>query len=162
VPIAERLRALDPGLTLDDIEPLAERVRDSTAQLRFSTTLLAIFGLLALLLSVVGLYGVLAYRVRQRLPEIGVRLAFGAAPARIFSLVVGQGMGLVGLGIAIGVAVALVAGRLLSGQLVGIGAADPLTYVAIVAAFVAVAMAACALPALRATRVDPAISLRDE
>jgi putative ABC transport system permease protein len=158
----EVLASLDPNLAVVNVEPLQTVVDESMAQMRFSTTMIGLFALLALVLSVVGLYGVLAYRVRQRLPEIGVRLAFGAAPTRIFSLVVGQGMLLVGLGIAIGVAFALVAGRLLSGQLVGVGAADPLTYAAIVAIFAAVAIAACALPALRATRVDPAVSLRDD
>jgi ABC-type antimicrobial peptide transport system permease subunit len=156
------LRGLDPGILLTNVAPMSQAVRESTAELRFSSTLVSIFGLLALTLSVVGLYGVLAHRVRQRLPEFGVRLAFGAAPARIFSMVVGQGMRLVAVGLVAGIALAAGLARLLRGQLVGVGASDPTTYVMITLLFAAVTLVATLLPALRATRTDPAVTLRSE
>jgi putative ABC transport system permease protein len=142
--------------TLDDI------LRQSTAPMRFSMTLTSIFGALALLLASVGLYGVLAYRVRQRRSELGVRLTFGAAPGGIFALVIRQGMVLVGIGLAIGLGAALGLSRALSTVLVGIGTADPVTYAGIAVVFGLVALLACALPAWRATRVDPAVTLRYE
>jgi putative ABC transport system permease protein len=156
------LRRMDPDLPLQNEDTLADIVRDSTAPLRFSMTLTSIFGALAMLLAVVGLYGVLAYRVRQRRPELGVRLTFGAAPRGIFALVVRQGMVLVAIGLALGLAAALGLSRTLTKLLVGIGAADPLTYAGIIVLFALVAFLACALPAWRATRVDPAVTLRYE
>jgi putative ABC transport system permease protein len=161
-PIQDALRRMDPELPLQNEKTLADIVRDSTAPMRFSMTLTSIFGALALLLAVVGLYGVLAYRVRQRRPELGVRLTFGAAPRGIFALVVRQGMLLVAIGLGIGLAAALALSRTMTQLLVGIGAADPLTYAGIIVLFALVALLACALPAWRATRVDPAVTLRYE
>jgi putative ABC transport system permease protein len=161
-PIQDALRRMDPDLPLQNEDTLADIVRDSTAPMRFSMTLTSIFGALAMLLAVVGLYGVLAYRVRQRRPELGVRLTFGAAPRGIFALVVRQGMVLVAIGLALGLAAALGLSRTLTKLLVGIGAADPLTYAGIIVLFALVAFLACALPAWRATRVDPAVTLRYE
>ncbi len=161
-PIKDALRRMDPELPLQNEETLADIVRASTAPMRFSMTLTSIFGALALLLAVVGLYGVLAYRVRQRRPELGVRLTFGAAPRGIFALVVRQGMLLVAIGLGIGLAAALGLSRTMTKLLVGIGAADPLTYAGIIVLFTLVALLACALPAWRATQVDPAVTLRYE
>lgn len=157
--IAEAMAGLDADIPLTNVEMLQTRVDQATAEMRFSSTLLSLFGLLALLLAVVGLYGVLAYRVRQRLPEIGVRLAFGATSGKIFSLVLGQGLLLVGVGLAIGTLLALAVTRSLSDQLVGLSASDPLTYLAIVILFALVAAVACSLPAFWATRADPAATL---
>lgn len=158
-PIQQALAGLDADIPLTNVELLQARVEEATAELRFSSTLLALFGLLALVLAVVGLYGVLAYRVRQRLPELGVRLAFGATAGRIFSLVLKQGLLLVCAGLLAGTLLALAMTRGLSGQLVGLSASDPLTYLAIIILFALVAVAACSLPALRATRTDPAETL---
>jgi len=124
--------------------------------------LISLFALLALLLAVVGLYGVLAYRVRQRMPELGLRIAFGATATRIFSLVLGQGMLLVGIGLGLGVLLALSLTQALREQLVGLNATDPLTYMVIMLLFASVAALACVLPAWRATRTDPAVTLRNE
>ena len=161
-PIHALLREMDPDLPLQNENTLAEIVQLSTNPLRFAMTLTSIFGLLALLLATVGLYGVLAYRVRQRRPELGMRLTFGAVPTDIFALVVRQGMVLVGIGLGVGLAAALAMSRTLSSMLVGVNATDPLTYAGIIVLFALVAMAACALPAWRATRVHPAVTLRYE
>jgi putative ABC transport system permease protein len=161
-PIQAALRELDAELPVQNVNTLDDILRQSTAPMRFSMTLTSIFGALALLLASVGLYGVLAYRVRQRRSELGVRLTFGAAPGGIFALVIRQGMVLVGIGLAIGLGAALGLSRALSTVLVGIGTADPVTYAGIAVIFGLVALLACALPAWRATRVDPAVTLRYE
>ncbi|HKL53465.1 MAG TPA: FtsX-like permease family protein, partial [Wenzhouxiangellaceae bacterium] len=162
VPIEQALAGLDADIPLTNVEPLQARVDEATSEMRFSSTLLTLFGLLALLLAVVGLYGVLAYRVRQRLPELGVRLAFGATAGRIFSLVLKQGLLLVGAGLVVGTLLALAMTRGLNDQLVGLSASDPLTYLAIIILFAMVAAVACSVPALRATRADPATTLGSE
>lgn len=162
-PAVERAMAgIDSDIPLLNIQPLQALVDDSLAQMRFSSTLVLLFGLLALVLAVVGLYGVLAYRVRQRLPELGVRMAFGADARRIFGLVLGQGLALVAIGLAVGIVAAMLLARALSEQLVGVSATDPLTYAAIATVFAAVAAMACALPAWRATRADPLEPLRGD
>ena len=160
--LEQALAALDADIPLTNFAALQEQVDQATAEMRFSSTLISLFALLALVLAVVGLYGVLAYRVRQRMPELGLRIAFGATAARIFSLVLGQGMLLVGIGLGLGVLLALWISRALREQLVGLSASDPLTYVAIMLLFAAVAAMACMLPAWRATRTDPAVTLRNE
>lgn len=162
LPIEQVLADLDADIPLTNVEMLQTRVEEATAKMRFSSTLLSLFGLLALVLAVVGLYGVLAYRVRQRLPELGVRLAFGATAGRIFSLVLRQGLLLVGVGLGIGTLLALAMTRALTDQLVGLSASDPLTYLTIIVLFALVAAIACTVPALRATRADPAITLGSE
>lgn len=161
-PIQEALAGLDADIPLTNVELLQARLEEATAEMRFSSTLLTLFGLLALLLAVVGLYGVLAYRVRQRLPELGVRMAFGATTGRIFSLVLKQGLLLVGVGLGVGTLLALVVTRGLADQLVGLGAGDPLTYLAVSVLFFLVAAIACTLPAVRATRTDPSATLGGE
>lgn len=161
-PIKAVLREMNPDVPLQNEDTLENIVAASTAPVRFTMTLTTIFGALALLLAAVGLYGVLAYRVRQRRPELGVRLTFGAPPGGIFALVIRQGMVLVGIGLAIGLAAALGLSQTLKSVLVGVSTADPITYVGIMVVFGLVALLACALPAWRATRVDPAVTLRYE
>lgn len=160
--VERALSQLDGNVPVVNFEPLQVQLDEATAEMRFSSTLITLFGTLALILAVVGLYGVLAYRVRQRLPELGVRMAFGASASRIFSLVLGQGMLLVVIGLVLGVLLALLMTRGLQDQLVGLSASDPLTYVAIVALFAVVAAIACMLPAWRATSTDPAVILRSD
>jgi len=160
--LEQSLAALDADIPLTNFAALQEQVDQATAEMRFSSTLISLFALLALLLAVVGLYGVLAYRVRQRMPELGLRIAFGATATRIFSLVLGQGMLLVGIGLALGMLLALSLTQALREQLVGLNATDPLTYMVIMLLFASVAALACVLPAWRATRTDPAVTLRNE
>jgi putative ABC transport system permease protein len=129
---------------------------------RFRTTLLSGFAGIALLLAALGIYGVLAYFVSQRAREIGIRVALGAKPSGVFRMVVRQGMVPVILGAAAGVAVAIPMTTLLRTLLFGVQPIDPPTYAIALAALAGIAVAACAVPALRATRVDPLVALRDE
>jgi putative ABC transport system permease protein len=134
----------------------------SVAQPRFTVLLLLAFGGAALLLAAVGVYGVISYAVAQRTREMGVRLALGARGADLVRLVVGQGLGLAAVGVAIGVVAALAASRVLGALLFGVRATDPVTFVAIPLLLLAVAILASALPALRALRADPTAALRAE
>ncbi|MGH7618727.1 MAG: FtsX-like permease family protein [Gemmatimonadaceae bacterium] len=137
-------------------------LRDAMAPTRFAMALLATFAAVALLLSAVGLYGVIAYAVTQRTREIGIRLALGAAPRSVISLVVRTGMNLTGVGVTVGAVAAVGGTRVLGGMLYGVSPGDPTTLVAIVALVVAIALAACYLPARRAARIDPTEALRTE
>ena len=137
-------------------------VEKAQAGTRFSLLLIGVFATVAVLLAGVGLYGVLSTVVRQRTAEIGVRMALGAAPGKIFSLVVGQGLRLSAAGIAAGLVAALALTRVMTTMLVGVKATDPLTYAAMAALFFAIAALACWLPAWRASALDPTRALRDE
>src|SRR5262249_31751856 len=127
---------------------------------RFSMALVGLFGVLALSLAAIGLYGVLSHAVAQRTREIGIRVALGAARREVLRLVVGQGMRLALLGIALGACGALAATRLLRSLLFGVATDDPLTSFVLIATLAAVALTACAVPAWRAARVDPIAALR--
>ena len=129
---------------------------------RFALVLIGVFAGVAALLACVGLYGVLATAVRQRTAEIGVRVAFGATRGSIFGLVVGEGMKLSAIGLAIGLAAAFAMTRVMSTMLVGVQPTDPATYGAIVGLFVVIALIACLVPARRAAGLDPASALRSE
>jgi putative ABC transport system permease protein len=137
-------------------------VSESLADRRFNAVLLGAFGAAALLLAVLGIYGVMAYGVTERTREIGLRMALGARPGDVLGLVVGQGSRLVAAGLAIGLALAFALARLLSSLLFQVGAADPVTYIALVLALGGIAVLACYLPARQASRVDPMVSLRYE
>jgi putative ABC transport system permease protein len=115
-----------------------------------------------MLLASIGIYGVMSYSVTQRSRELGIRMALGAARSRVLVLVVGQGMALAGAGVAIGLVAAFVLTRFLTSQLYGVGATDPVTFTLVSALLVAIALLATLLPAMRATRVDPVVALRDE
>jgi predicted permease len=134
----------------------------ATATPRFRTFLLAVFAGVALLLAVAGVYGVMAYTVSQRVSEIGVRVALGAAPGDILGMIVGQGAKLAGGGLAVGLALALAGSRLLEGLFFGVTGRDPATLAAVTILVAAAALGACYIPGRRALRIEPATALRSE
>jgi putative ABC transport system permease protein len=141
---------------------MEELVTGSAAERRFALILFEAFAVSALVLAAIGIYGILAGSVTERTREIGVRSALGASRAAIVALVVRQGMTLTGLGIAIGLGGAAAASRALITLLFGVSRLDPVTYLAVVSLLVAAAAIACWIPAWRAARVDPAVTLRAE
>ena len=153
-------RALDPSLPLFDVRTIAEHRQISMFIPRMASTLLGLFGGLALVLAVVGLYGVIACTVAQRTQEIGVRVALGAARNDVAWLVLGQGLRLAGIGLVVGLLLAFGAGRLLAKQLVGVAPADPVSFGVTAFLLFAVAALASAIPARRAATLDPLIALR--
>jgi predicted permease len=160
--VRKELAALDATIPLTSVRVFDEYISRSLARPRFNTLLLSIFAATALLLTAIGIYGVLAYSVAQRTSEIGIRIALGAGKSSIFRLIVGQAMTLVGISLAVGVAGAFAATRLLNSMLFGVGASDPGTFLGIVLLVSAVAFIAAWVPARRAMRVDPIIALRAE
>jgi putative ABC transport system permease protein len=160
--VRSEIRAVDPLLPVDDVRTMDEYMADAMAGNRFALVLIGIFGVTALVLASVGLYGVLAYVVRQRTPEIGVRMAFGAEADNILKLIVGQGAVLTLVGLVVGLIAAFWLTRFMTSMLVGVAPTDPLTFVAIAALFSGVALLAAYVPARRATLVDPVVALREE
>jgi predicted permease len=160
--LREAVRAVDPSLAFSRITLVSDMVSASLAPRRFVVTLLGIFAGLALLMAVIGLYGVISYSVTQRTQEIGIRMALGAQASGVLNLVIGQGMQLAGIGAAIGLAVSLVFSQLLRNQLFHVSAFDPLTFIATALVLIAAALLATYIPARRATRVDPMEALRHE
>jgi putative ABC transport system permease protein len=142
--------------------PLRNKVSDAASTPRFFTVLVGIFGSLALALAAVGLYGVVSYTVRQREREMAVRLALGAAPSRVMTLMLKQGMAPVIVGLVIGLSAAFASTRVLRSLLFEVSATDPLTYVAVAVLLGGVALLASYLPSRRAARVHPALTLRAE
>jgi len=158
--IRAALREMDPNVPLLAPRPLRELVADAVARPRFYVSLLALFAGVALALAATGIFGVMSYAVAQRSREISIRMALGASASGILRRTVGSGLALAGAGAAIGIGIAAALGRVIQGQLFGVGALDPLTIVAVVVVLAASVLAATFLPARRAARLDPANVLR--
>lgn len=160
--VREAVSALDSNLPISQVWTMEEVVASAMARPRFLSTLVALFAALALLLAGVGLSGVIAYMARQRTQEIGIRMALGARPVDVLRLVVGSGMRLAVVGVALGLAGAWAATRAMASQLYGVSATDPLTFGSLALLVTAVTLVATWLPARRATRVDPMVAMRSE
>jgi putative ABC transport system permease protein len=156
------IAGIDPTQPVTAVRTMDDIIDSGVADRHQQTIMLGAFAALALLLASLGLYGLLAYGVTERRREIGLRIALGATRHSVIGMVVARGLGLTTIGLAVGVAAAWGATRAMTNLLYGVGAMDPLTVAAVVALLGTVALAACALPALRASRVDPMIVLRDE
>ena len=156
------IQALDPNLPLREATSMAETIAASLYGTRMGALLTAALGALALTLASVGLYGVLAFAVTRRTREMGIRRALGAGSASLFRLVLGEGLLLVALGVTAGVGLAWSTSGLVGAFLIGIPPTNAPTYAAVAAILAAVAVAACTLPAWRATRVDPLIAIREQ
>ena len=163
--LVSQLRAavqqIDPEQPITDVRTMEEWIDRSLEIRRAPTTLLTIFGAVALLLSAIGIYGVLAYQVSQRRREIGIRMALGAGAPRIFGLVLGEGALIVGVGAVLGLIGAFFVRRTLESLLYGVGAMDAMVVTSVAALLIAVAVVACIIPARRAARTDPTVALTE-
>lgn len=160
--VEETIHQLNRELPLFNVNPLSVTMQLGTLFGRVAATFAGSFGLLAMLLAAVGIYGVVAYTTRQRTREIGIRMALGAEKGGIYSLVLGQGFRLTLAGLVVGTALALALTRLLKAQLFGVSETDAITFTSVGLLLTAVALVACHIPARRATRVDPMVALRHE
>jgi putative ABC transport system permease protein len=160
--IRNAIHSLDPELPVDAIGTVDALVSTSLSQRRFAMVLMAVFASLALVLAMVGIYGVISYAVTQATKEIGIRMALGAQRASVVRMVVGYASLLVTSGLAIGIAASLGVGRMIASQLFEVKPTDPATYAAVALTLLATGLLSCAIPAFRATRVDPLVALRDE
>jgi predicted permease len=161
-PVRREIAALDPSLPVADLRTLREVVGNASADTRFATGLLTSFGCVALLLAATGIYGVVSYSVRRQTREIGIRMAIGADRSRVLRDVVRDSAASLALGLTLGVAGALALGGSIAGLLVGVDPRDPATYALVVGTVVVVTLLSAAIPARRATTVDPVVTLRDE
>jgi putative ABC transport system permease protein len=159
--LRQAVRSLDTQLALSGVMTGIDLVSDSLSQPRYLTVVIGMFAVTALVLAIIGVYGVMAHFVQQHARDIGIRLALGGDPARVRRMVVGQGLTFVGAGVVAGIAAALLASRLLAALLFGVSATDIRTIVGVPAALTLVAIVACSIPARRAARVDPAQILRE-
>jgi putative ABC transport system permease protein len=160
--VREAVHQVDPDQPVSRIRALDQMVSNTVAKPRFSLLLLGLFALLALVLSIVGIFGVTAYSVSQRTRELGLRMALGAERGGVLRMVVQEAGTLAGLGVLIGVVLAFFVTRVMSSLLYGISATDPLTFVGISLGLVVISLAAAYLPGRKATRVDPIVALRAE
>jgi putative ABC transport system permease protein len=160
--VADAVHNVDPDESLVGMVTMESIVDQSLGQQRLNVVLLAAFAGLALLLGAIGIYGVQSYAVRQRVREIGIRIALGAQRSDVFRLVLGQGLKLALIGICIGLAASFALTRLMASQLYGLSATDPLTLAGVAIVLAVVALLACYIPARRASSVNPMVALRHE
>src|SRR5262249_3437711 len=160
--ITSAVHQVDSQVAVVDVKTMEGLVSESLSPQRFNVLLLGAFAALALVLAAVGIYSVLSYTVRRRVREIGIRMALGADPYAILRMVLSDGMKPILLGVAIGLAAALALGRVVASLIYGVKATDPLTFAGVALLLVAVGVLATALPAFRATRIEPVRTLREE
>jgi putative ABC transport system permease protein len=160
--VRAELRAMDPSRPLFDVRTEDELIAADVAPRRFALTLMGLFAGLALLVASIGIYGVISYTVTESTKELGIRMALGALKSDVLKMVLGRGLKLVLIGIAAGAVAALAATRVIASFLFNVSANDPVTFLAVAGIFVMVALAACLIPALRATNVDPMVALHYE
>jgi putative ABC transport system permease protein len=160
--VRAEVAALDPEIPIFDVKTLEEHVGISLFLQRMAATLLSIFGLLALSLAAIGLYGVMAYSVSQRTRELGIRVSVGAERRDIFKLILGEGLAISVVGLLAGLVATLAVTRLTANLLYGVSSTDPATFIVIALLLLCVTLLACYFPARRATKVDPMIALRFE
>ena len=160
--LRQQVWSLDRQQPLHNVRTLEQVLAESIARPRFNTLLITILAGVAMVLAAVGIYGVISYSVTQRTHEIGVRMALGASASNVLRLVIGHGMLIAGIGLAVGVIGAFAVTRIMGSLLYGVSATDPLTYIVLVAALGIIALIASYIPARRAMRVDPVIALRNE
>jgi putative ABC transport system permease protein len=160
--LRREVQAIDPQQPISEVKTMSEIMAHSVASRRLTLSLFSLFAIVALMLTAVGIYGVIAYTVSQRTREIGIRLALGAQQRNVLKLVVGQGLRLALIGVVIGLVAAFALTRLMSNLLYGVTPTDPVTFAVIALLLTAVALLACYLPARRAAKVDPMVALRYE
>jgi putative ABC transport system permease protein len=160
--VRAQVQSLDNNLALTNVQTIGEVIGQGLWAPRMGAAMLAIFGGLALILAIIGVYGVLSYSVNQQTREIGIRMAMGAQTGRVLRLVVGQGMRLAAAGLILGLIVAFAAMRVMSSLLFGVSAHDPIVFIGVTLVLALAAVLACYIPARRATKVDPIIALRYE
>jgi len=162
--LESQIHELAPDVPITQVETMSQSLQGANGFFffRFGAQITAVMGFLGLILAVVGIYSVVSYAAAQRTQEIGIRIAMGASPRDILKMVLRQGLGVVGIGLALGLVIALAATRLMSGLIVGIKPSDPLTFIVVVLMLTAIALFACWIPAHRATRIDPLVALRHE
>jgi predicted permease len=161
-PVRDEIAVVDPNMAVFNTETMREHVDKSLLLPRICATLLGVFGMVGLTLAVIGLYGLLSYSVRRRTQEIGIRMALGARPGSVLKMVLGQGLALTSVGLAIGLAIAVAVGRFAASLLYGISGTDHITLLTVPAVLFAAALVAIVLPARRAAKVDPVVALRNE
>jgi putative ABC transport system permease protein len=156
------VREINPRAVLAEVQPMTAFVDKAMAPIRFTTTLIGVFAIVAVVMAAIGLYGVLATIVRQRTAEIGMRMVFGAPRASLLRLIVSEGLKLSAGGILIGVVAAAMVTRVMTSMLVSVSPTDPWTFASIVLLLVPIAIAASWIPARRAARLDPMVALRED
>ncbi len=161
-PVRQIIRDLDPTLPFSSVASVEDLVADSLQQPRGLSLVISALAAIALVLSVVGIYGVMAYYVQQHAKDISIRMALGGRPMDVLRLTIGRGMRLVAAGVAIGIFAAIAMSRLVASLLFGVGATDPLTFAAVTSVMLGVSLVACLAPAARAVRLDPSVVLRNE